>query len=120
MSHILTILGVAIMSATAQTKVDLRNQARGVDFSAASYTKPARTGAALSATCSTGEAFVLMSAAPGSNFFICTATNTWTLQGSASVAPPGGDLSGSLADAKSGGDSEPRGVDDGAGGRSGG
>src|ERR1017187_1304544 len=42
----------------------------------------AQTGTALPATCSTGEAFVLTTAAAGANFFVCTATNVWTVQGS--------------------------------------
>jgi hypothetical protein len=45
------------LAATGQTKADLRNQSRGVDFSGAASTKPMRTGAALPAICSTGEAY---------------------------------------------------------------
>jgi hypothetical protein len=91
-----TVLRIFLLSALivfgtcAQTKVDLQNQSRGVDFSAAPYTKPAKTGSALPPTCTTGEAFVLTSAVPGSNFFICTATNAWTRQGSSGA---GGDHS---------------------------
>jgi hypothetical protein len=92
------ILGVLIVATAAaqQTKVDLQNQARGIDFSSAQYTKPAKTGGSLPSTCSTGEAFVLTSATPGSNFYICTATDTWTLQ----AGVPGGDLTGTLSSAK--------------------
>ncbi len=84
MSRVLIVLGAfgLLAGAIAQTKVDLQNQSRGVDFSSAAYTKPAKTGTALPPTCSTGEAFVLTSATPGSNFFICTATNSWSIQGS--------------------------------------
>jgi hypothetical protein len=66
--------------AAGATKVDLQNQSRSVDFSAASSTKPAKAGTALPAVCSVGEAFVLTTAAAGNNFFICTATNTWSVQ----------------------------------------
>lgn len=71
-----------LLAAQTGTKVDLQNQARGVDFSAATYTKPAKTGTALPSTCSTGEAYVLTTAVAGANFYICTATNTWTVQAS--------------------------------------
>ena len=86
---LLSVLGCCLVAAQT-TKIDLQNQSRGVDFSAAPYTKPAKTGTALPPTCSTGEAYVLTTAAPGSNLFICTATNTWSLQG------PGG--SGGVTD----------------------
>ena len=76
---ILGVLG-CYLAAGQTTKVDLQNQTRGVDFSAASSTKPAKTGTALPPVCSTGEAFVLTTAAAGSNFNICIATNTWSVQ----------------------------------------
>lgn len=82
MLRIFLLSALIVFGICAQTKVDLQNQSRGVDFSAAPYTKPAKTGSALPPTCTTGEAFVLTSAVPGSNFFICTATNAWTRQGS--------------------------------------
>ena len=76
---LLSVLGCYLVAAQT-TKIDLQNQSRGVDFSAAPYTKPVKTGSALPPTCSTGEAYVLTTAVPGANLFICTATNTWTLQ----------------------------------------
>lgn len=76
---ILVILG-CYLAAGQTTKVDLQNQTRGVDFSAATSTKPAKTGTSLPGVCSTGEAFVLTTATPGTNFYICTATNTWSSQ----------------------------------------
>ena len=82
MSRVLLLSVLGCCLAVAQTtKIDLQNQSRGVDFSAAPYTKPVKTGTALPATCSTGEAYLLTTAVPGANFFVCTATNTWTLQG---------------------------------------
>jgi hypothetical protein len=76
------LLGVLgwYLAAGQTTKVDLQNQTRGVDFSAATSTKPAKTGTALPSVCSTGEAYVLTTAVAGSNLYICTATNTWSVQ----------------------------------------
>jgi hypothetical protein len=71
----------AAISALAQTKVDLRTQSKSVDFSAATLTKPVRTGTSLPATCSSGEMFYLSSATPGYNLYYCTASNTWTPAG---------------------------------------
>jgi hypothetical protein len=78
----LSILGVlgCYLAAGQTTKVDLQNQTRGVDFSAATSTKPAKTGTALPSVCSTGEAYVLTTAVAGSNLYICTAANTWSVQ----------------------------------------
>jgi hypothetical protein len=70
--------GVVLWS---QTQVDLRTQSREVDFSAAQSTKPAKTGSSLPVACGVGEAFFLTTAQPGSNWFLCTATNIWSLQG---------------------------------------
>ena len=42
------------MAAAAQTRVDLRTQARDVDFSGAASTKPFKTGTSLPATCAAG------------------------------------------------------------------
>ena len=68
------------LAAGQTTKVDLQNQTRGVDFSTATSTKPAKTGTALPSVCSTGEAYVLTTAVAGSNLYICTAQNTWSVQ----------------------------------------
>lgn len=68
----------------AQTQVDLRSQSKTVDFSTAPSTKPFSTGTVLPATCSVGQAFFNTSAASGSNWFGCTATNIWTLEGGGS------------------------------------
>src|ERR1700728_3913897 len=60
-----------------QTQVDLRNQSRNVDFSAAISTRPEKTGTVLPATCNTGELFFNTIAASGSNLYGCVAPNTW-------------------------------------------
>lgn len=77
---LISFLGCCLIAAQTGTKVDLQNQARGIDFSAAPYTKPARTGTALPSTCSTGEVFVMTTAAPGLNLYVCTTVNSWSLQ----------------------------------------
>lgn len=65
-------------AAVAQTTVSLRSQSRDVDFSAASETKPFRTGTVLPSSCGTGSVFFKSNSAPGQNIYLCTATNTWT------------------------------------------
>lgn len=62
------------------TQIDLRLQSRNVDFSAASATKPFRSGTGLPATCGLGEMYYRMDAAAGMNVYGCTTTNSWTLE----------------------------------------
>jgi hypothetical protein len=81
----LSILAGAALPARPQTKVDLRTQAKSVDFSSAESTKPFKSGATLPATCSQGEAFFHSGATPGQNLYICTATDTWTVQSPGTV-----------------------------------
>ena len=80
----------------AQTKVDLRTQAKSVDFSSATSTKPIQTGTAVPGTCAVGEMFFKTNATPGANIYLCTATNTWTGAtgggGSGTVTNTGGTL----------------------------
>jgi hypothetical protein len=72
---------VYVTAAAGQTRVDLRNQSKNIDFSQAQSVRPFRTGTVLPATCSPGEMFFKTDAAAGANSFGCVATNTWTLQG---------------------------------------
>ena len=75
-------LCAATMSiAFAQTRIDLRGQAKNIDFSTASSTKPLKTGTALPTVCSVGETFFKTDAQPGQNLYACTATGVWTMQG---------------------------------------
>jgi hypothetical protein len=74
------VVGIWI-SASAQTQVDLRTQAKNVDFTGAPFTQPVKTGVSLPATCSVGELFFLTSAAAGSNLYACVTANTWALEG---------------------------------------
>ena len=76
-----TLIALTILTAQAQTQIDLRTQAKSVDFSGASSTKPLKTGTALPSSCGTGEVFFNILAPTGANIFACTAPNTWTVQG---------------------------------------
>lgn len=67
-----------------QTLIDLRTQAKSVDFSAANTTKPFKSGTVLPSTCSVGEMFYKTDATAGNNLYGCTALNSWTLQGGGS------------------------------------
>jgi len=51
------------------------------DASGAQTTKPARTGTALPAACSSGEAFFLTSSPGGQNLYLCNPGNVWTSAG---------------------------------------
>jgi hypothetical protein len=75
------ILAWAAVAAHAQTKVNLQYQATGVDFSNATFTKPAKSGTVLPAVCSVGEAFFQTNGVPGQNLYFCTSTNIWSLEG---------------------------------------
>ncbi len=75
----LAVMAGAVM--VAQTKVDLRTQGKSIDFSAATTTKPAKTGTVFPSTCSVGEMFFKTDAAAGGNLYACTATNIWSLEG---------------------------------------
>jgi hypothetical protein len=61
-----------------QTTLDLRTQAKNVDFTQAATTKPNKSGTALPATCGVGETFFLTTAAAGQNLYGCTTVNTWS------------------------------------------
>jgi len=84
--HFLTICALTMLAwpLVGQTRIDLKNQTRAVDFSGAAYTKPAKSGASLPVTCGTGEMYILTAAPAGSNVYVCTAANTWNQQGGGS------------------------------------
>ncbi len=71
---------LAASTAAAQTAIDLRTQAKSVDFSAASMTKPMKTGTALPATCTTGDMYFKSDAPAGGNLYGCVSANTWSQQ----------------------------------------
>jgi hypothetical protein len=80
----LSILMVVIVATFgrvyAQTQVDLRTQAKNVDFSHASSVQPFPTGSVLPALCAQGSMFFNLAAPPGSNLFGCPAPNSWVLE----------------------------------------
>jgi len=80
----------------AQTAIDLRTQAKNVDFSQASTTKPNKSGAALPATCGIGETFFLTSAPPGGNMYGCAAVNAWSPLGSGAGSLPAANIPGQV------------------------
>jgi hypothetical protein len=77
---------VLTSTAGAQTLIDLRTQSKSVDFTAANTTKPMKTGSVLPVTCGVGEAFFQTNAPAGSNLYLCTSQNSWSLQGGPSGA----------------------------------
>jgi hypothetical protein len=79
LQRIWLVLLAAAIAANGQTQVDLRTQARNVDFSSASSTKPTRTGNTLPAACQIGELFFKLNAAAGQNLYACTSLNVWTV-----------------------------------------
>src|SRR5665213_2011624 len=68
----------------AQTQVDLRTQSKSVDFQAAPYTKPFKSGSSLPLTCTQGEMFFLISAVPGTNVYGCP-NGGWVSEGAGGV-----------------------------------
>jgi hypothetical protein len=82
------MLAAAWSCAFGQTAVDLRTQAKSVDFSGASYTKLFKAGLSLPAVCSVGESFFKTDAPAGSNLYLCTSQNTWTVQGGSGASLP--------------------------------
>lgn len=76
------------------TQVDLRLQSRDVDFSAASATKPFKSGTGLPSACGLGEMYYRQDAAAGMNVYGCTATNAWTLE----QGPPAASMASQLGD----------------------
>jgi hypothetical protein len=69
------------LTLAAQTQIDLRTQARNIDFSAATSTRPMKTGTALPATCAVGNMFFKTDAPAGANLYGCSTANTWMVQG---------------------------------------
>lgn len=79
-NRIVTVV-LASWCAAAQTQIDLRTQAKSVDFSGANSTKTWKMGTALPSACVVGELFFNTSAPAGANLYACTAANTWSVQG---------------------------------------
>lgn len=76
-----TILLLSMMGSAAfgQTVINGGRTIKGDwDASTATTTKPAKTGAALPAACSTGEVFFNSGAAGGQNLYVCSPDNNWS------------------------------------------
>ncbi len=69
-------------TAPGQTRVDLKGQARNIDFGDATLVRPFRTGTLLPATCVVGEMF-FKTTPPRARADGCVATNAWMAQGAA-------------------------------------
>ena len=76
------------------TQLDLRLQSRDVDFSAASSTKPFKSGTGLPSSCGQGEMYYRLDATAGMNVYGCTAANSWTLE----QGPPAASMASQLGD----------------------
>jgi hypothetical protein len=79
--QMLLVCLVGALAAAGQTAVHLKTQAKSVDFSAASMTKPAKAGTIIPATCEVGEVFFKTNAIAGQNLYGCVATDSWSLLG---------------------------------------
>jgi hypothetical protein len=71
------------------TQIDLRSQARDVDFSGANSTKPLQLGTGLPSTCALGAMYYRLDAPAGMNVYGCTATNSWSLEQSSMASQLG-------------------------------
>ncbi len=78
---LLLLPSLPLRQAHGQTAIDLRAQARNVDFSTADMTKPSRVGTALPTTCTVGETYFLTTANAGQNLYGCPSMNAWALLG---------------------------------------
>jgi len=79
--HKFLVMALMGLTAAAQTQIDLATQAKRVDFSKASSTKPLQTGTPLPSACAVGQMFFKTDAPAGANLYACTATNIWSVQG---------------------------------------
>jgi hypothetical protein len=80
MRRMIFLAAFAACAAAGQTQIDLRTQAKRVDFSAATATRPMKAGTALPATCAVGEMFFKTDAPGGANVYGCGEENQWSVQ----------------------------------------
>ena len=80
------LMALTVLSLNGQTRIDLKNQAKQVDFTSATATRPLKMGTTLPATCVQGDLFFKSDAAAGANIYGCVAANTWTAQASINQA----------------------------------
>lgn len=79
--QLLSILGLSVALASAQTQINLKSQSTQVDFTASPFTKPVKMGTTLPASCALGELFFKSDALPGANLYGCIGPDLWLLQG---------------------------------------
>ena len=97
-AEVMVVFGLIAGRVSAQTQVDLKTQAKGIDFQGATYTKPIRANTPLPAACTPNELFFLTSAPAGSNLYACVSANTWVLEtGGSGLVTLSGDVSGSAS-----------------------
>jgi hypothetical protein len=98
--HQILLLGVVAGMLHAQiTQLDLHFQSRDIDFSAATATKPFKSGTTFPSVCAVGEMFFLLNAPAGSNLYACTSLNAWTLEApSGSGGGSGASMASQLGD----------------------
>lgn len=82
--------------AAQTTQVNLQNQSKNVNLQAAPFTAPLKSGTVLPAICAEAQLFFETTAPAGANIFGCTATNTWTAEGSGTGGGGGGSLTWEL------------------------
>ncbi|MGB9618821.1 MAG: hypothetical protein ACPL7K_00245, partial [Armatimonadota bacterium] len=75
------VLGFYLRFCLSQTRVDLGRQGKNVDFSGAEKSKPFRSGAALPASCETGEAFLQTGEGTEQTLYVCPTPNNWVAVG---------------------------------------
>lgn len=86
------LLALMTQTSAAQTMVDLKRQARNIDFAGSASARVFPAGAALPATCLVGEGFVKLTDPDGAGLYLCTAADQWNKLGGASsglTAGPG-------------------------------
>lgn len=76
-----TSLLFAAAAVYSQTQLDLGQQAKNIDFSQATLTRPVRSGTSMPVSCALGEMFYLTNGTPGRNSFVCAAPNSWSVVG---------------------------------------
>jgi hypothetical protein len=74
------LTGVLGTSALAQTLIELKTQARGIDFQSAPYTRPMKAVSSLPGACAANDVVLLTTAPAGSNIYACLAQDTWVPQ----------------------------------------
>jgi hypothetical protein len=81
LNKLILLSTLAIVSVFGQAQIDGLTARGTVNMSAATTTKPMKSGTSLPGTCSVGEFYNKTDATNTAVIYACTATNTWTAQG---------------------------------------